>query len=53
MWRVFERFYRLPDALIHRFYAMQLSFADRARILLGRPPGGLKLAAALATGLSP
>jgi lycopene beta-cyclase len=53
MWRVFERFYRLPDALIHRFYAMQLSFGDRARILLGRPPGGLKLATALATGLSP
>ena len=53
MWRVFERFYRLPDALIHRFYAMQLSRANRARILLGRPPKGLRFAAALATGLAP
>jgi lycopene beta-cyclase len=53
MWRTFERFYRLPDALIHRFYGMQLSRGDRARIMLGRPTNGLRFAAALAAGLSP
>src|SRR4029077_5388226 len=36
MWRVFERFYRLPEDLIERFYALSLSLPDRARILLGR-----------------
>lgn len=47
MWRVFERFYRLPEALIHRFYALELTRTDRARILLGAPPRGLSLRAAL------
>lgn len=47
MWNVFERFYRLPDALIHRFYAMALTSTDRARILIGRPPTGFKLGSAL------
>jgi lycopene beta-cyclase len=37
-WRVLERFYRLPEALIARFYADRLTLADRARILAGRPP---------------
>jgi lycopene beta-cyclase len=37
-WRVLERFYRLPEALIGRFYAGRPSLADRARILSGRPP---------------
>jgi lycopene beta-cyclase len=37
----FERFYRLPDATIARFYASSSSGADRARILLGRPPAGI------------
>jgi lycopene beta-cyclase len=37
-WRVLERFYRLPEPLIHRFYAGRLTFLDRARILSGRPP---------------
>jgi hypothetical protein len=32
---------------------MQLSRADRARIMLGRPTIGLRFAAALAAGLSP
>jgi lycopene beta-cyclase len=48
MWRAFERFYRLPEALIQRFYALQLSHVDRARVLLGRPPTGIRLGAALA-----
>jgi lycopene beta-cyclase len=37
-WRVFARFYRLPEPLIERFYAGRSTFADRARILCGRPP---------------
>ncbi len=37
-WRVLERFYRLPEPLVHRFYAGRLTFLDRARILGGRPP---------------
>ena len=44
--RVLERFYRLPEATIGRFYAMQLTFGDRARLVLGRPPGGLSLRSA-------
>jgi lycopene beta-cyclase len=47
MWRVFERFYRLPEPLIHRFYALELTRSDRARIVLGAPPRGLSLRAAL------
>jgi lycopene beta-cyclase len=46
MWNVFERFYRLPDNVIHRFYAMTLTTTDRARILIGRPPAGFKLGTA-------
>jgi len=36
--RVFEHFYRLPEAVIARFYAGELSLADKARILTGKPP---------------
>jgi lycopene beta-cyclase len=35
---VLERFYRLPRPLIERFYAGQTTFADMARILIGKPP---------------
>lgn len=35
---VMQRFYRLDARLIARFYAGQLTVADRARILLGKPP---------------
>lgn len=38
---VLERFYRLPVASICRFYALQLTGADRARIFMGRPPRGI------------
>lgn len=48
MWRVFERFYRLPEDLIERFYALSLSLPDRVRILVGRPPRGFSLRRALA-----
>ncbi len=36
--RVFQRFYRMPDNLIERFYAGQSTLADKARLLIGRPP---------------
>ena len=37
-YRVFERFYRLPEGLIERFYAGRSTLADKARILAGKPP---------------
>jgi len=40
-WTAFDRFYRLPDAVIARFYASQTTRWDRARILVGRPPAGI------------
>jgi lycopene beta-cyclase len=36
--QVLERFYGLDQHLIERFYAAQSTFADKARILLGKPP---------------
>ncbi|MFT3697940.1 MAG: lycopene beta-cyclase CrtY [Kofleriaceae bacterium] len=44
-YRVLEKFYRLPEASIRRFYALELTAFDRARILVGKPPKGLSLAA--------
>lgn len=46
-YHVLERFYRLPEPVIRRFYALELTAFDRARILIGRPPRGLSLRAAL------
>ena len=37
-YRVFQRFYRLPEPLIERFYAGSSRFGDRLRVLVGRPP---------------
>lgn len=37
-YRLLERFYRLPEPLIERFYAGRLTWADRARIVTGKPP---------------
>ena len=37
-YRIFERFYRLPQGLVERFYAGQSTMADKARILFGKPP---------------
>jgi lycopene beta-cyclase len=42
---VLERFYRLPAPLIQRFYAARLTLADKARVLVGKPP--VPIAAAL------
>ncbi|MFC3101936.1 lycopene beta-cyclase CrtY [Altererythrobacter lauratis] len=36
--RIFERFYRLPEPLIERFYAGRSTLADMARVLVGKPP---------------
>ena len=37
-YRVFERFYRLPEPLIERFYAARSTPLDKLRILIGKPP---------------
>ena len=37
-YRVLQRFYRLPEPLIQRFYAGRLTMADQARLLVGKPP---------------
>lgn len=37
-YRVLQRFYRLRPGLISRFYAARSTTADKARILLGKPP---------------
>jgi lycopene beta-cyclase len=43
-WHILERFYRdMPEATIRRFYALDLTWGDRARLLSGRPPRGLSL----------
>jgi lycopene beta-cyclase len=47
-WRVLERFHRLPDATIARFYALATTRGDRLRVLCGRPPRGVSLRRALA-----
>ena len=40
-WHVLERFYReMPEDTIRRFYALDMTVKDRARLLLGRPPRG-------------
>lgn len=37
-WRIFARFYRLPEPLIVRFYAARSTTFDKLRVLSGRPP---------------
>jgi lycopene beta-cyclase len=37
-YRLLERFYRLPEPLIGRFYAGRSTSFDRLRILAGKPP---------------
>jgi lycopene beta-cyclase len=38
---VLSRFYRLPEATIARFYALDSTALDRMRVLVGRPPKGM------------
>jgi lycopene beta-cyclase len=40
-WTALDRFYRLPDETIARFYASRSTAFDRARVLVGRPPAGI------------
>lgn len=42
-WHVLERFHRLPEPVMRRFYALESTPLDTARIFLGRPPAGLRL----------
>jgi lycopene beta-cyclase len=51
-YRVLERFYRMPEPLIARFYADRLTAGDRVRLLVGRPPVPLARAARVVLGLS-
>lgn len=44
---VLARFYRLPTDVVERFYALELTAFDRARIFIGRPPRGLSLRSVL------
>ncbi|OBX19172.1 lycopene cyclase [Erythrobacter sp. QSSC1-22B] len=37
-YKIFERFYRLPEPLIERFYAARSTRLDQLRTLTGRPP---------------
>ena len=37
-YEVLQRFYQLPEPLIERFYRALSTYADKARILIGRPP---------------
>ena len=48
----FERFYRLPEATIRRFYALELTARDKVRILAGRPPRGMALPSRVARQLA-
>ena len=52
-YRVLERFYRLPQPLIERFYAGETTRADARRVLIGRPPVPLLAALAGMAGLRP
>ena len=44
----FQLFYRQPDEMILRFYAMDVTLADRLRLFAGRAPRGLTLRGTLA-----
>lgn len=47
-----ERFYRLPEPTLSRFYAMRLTPGDRVRILCGKPPSGFSLRLAFSGGVT-
>jgi lycopene beta-cyclase len=54
-YEIMQRFYLLPEALIERFYRAASTRADKARILIGRPPVPIfrALAQIRETGLAP
>ena len=43
-YKVLQRFYKLNEGLVRRFYAGKLTFWDKARILIGKPPVPIHLA---------
>ncbi len=45
-WKIFAKFYRLPEDVIQRFYGGRSTILDKARIFSGRPP--VRLGRALA-----
>lgn len=49
-YRIFERFYTLPEPLIERFYAAKSSPLDKLRILSGKPPVPIRSAVAALLG---
>ncbi|MCW1384235.1 lycopene beta-cyclase CrtY [Novosphingobium sp. KCTC 2891] len=50
-YRVLERFYRLDEGLIERFYAGRSTARDKLRVLAGRPPVPVTRAIGVLTGL--
>lgn len=50
-YKVLERFYGLDAGLIERFYAGRSTFADKVRVLAGKPPVPIGRAAAVLAGL--
>lgn len=50
-WQVLQRFYTLPTATIRRFYALDTTHLDRARIVCGKPPRGVTVRSALTQGI--
>ena len=42
-WRLFAKFYRLPEDVMARFYAMELGPLERWRIVAGVPPRGMRV----------
>lgn len=52
-WEVMQRFYRLPEPLIARFYAARLSPLDKLRIVTGKPPVPVLAAVRAALDLTP
>lgn len=52
-YKVFERFYRLREPLIERFYSGKSTLADKARVLAGKPPVPVGRAIGALTSSSP
>ncbi|MEL1251264.1 lycopene beta-cyclase CrtY [Aurantiacibacter gilvus] len=52
-YRVFQRFYRLREPLIERFYSGKSTMADKARVLVGKPPVPIGRAIGALTSSSP
>lgn len=50
-YRVLERFYRLDQKLIERFYAGRMTTFDKVRVLSGKPPVPVLRALGVLTGL--